>query len=67
MARLIRHDAKAPVEVAVSEKSAWICMCGLSKKKPYCDGTHRIANAEEEGKIYFYGPDGNKIEIGNQG
>ncbi|MBI2576291.1 CDGSH iron-sulfur domain-containing protein [Candidatus Woesearchaeota archaeon] len=66
MARIVRHDAKAPVEVKLGDKSAYICMCGLSKKKPYCDGSHRITAAEEEGKLFVYGSDGNKIEIVKQ-
>ena len=54
MARLIRHDATGPYEVKPSDKSTWICMCGLSKKRPYCDGTHSRLPEEEEGKLYRY-------------
>ena len=33
---------KAPIEVIVEPgKSYWWCACGLSKKQPFCDGSHR--------------------------
>jgi CDGSH-type Zn-finger protein len=28
-------------------------MCGLSKKKPFCDGSHKRAKDEEDGKLYL--------------
>lgn len=63
MARLIRHDAKEPKEVKVSEKSVWICMCGLSNNKPFCDGSHKKTKDEKEGKIYVYDEDNNRVEV----
>lgn len=29
----------APVELEEG-KNYWFCMCGLSKKQPFCDGSH---------------------------
>ncbi len=54
MARLIRHEGDGPVEVKPSDKSAWICMCGLSQNLPHCDGSHKEARQEEHGKCYVY-------------
>jgi CDGSH-type Zn-finger protein len=55
MARLIRHEATGPQEIKPSEKSAWVCMCGLSQKYPLCDGSHKIARSTEQaGKCYLY-------------
>ena len=52
MSRMLRHDAHGPVEV--KEAGAWICQCGLSKNKPYCDSSHNRTKDEAEGKTYFY-------------
>jgi CDGSH-type Zn-finger protein len=55
MARLIRHDQTGPCEIPPSDKSAWVCMCGLSKNLPHCDGSHKLAKQHEQpGKLYRY-------------
>ena len=56
MARLVRHDEQGPykVEVEGAEKPIWICGCGLSADKPYCDGSHKRTRDEEEGRLYVY-------------
>lgn len=33
-----------------------ICGCGLSKKFPICDGTHKGCKAEEPNHVYTYDP-----------
>lgn len=62
MARLIKHEEKMPQEVKVGDESKWICMCGLSKNKPFCDGMHKQIEGEEEGKLYKY-ENGERVEI----
>jgi len=55
MARLIKHTGVGPVEVPASDKSQWVCMCGLSSNYPFCDGRHKLAKQQEaEGKVYCY-------------
>lgn len=56
MARLVRHDEREPyrIDVEGAEKPIWICGCGLSANKPYCDGSHKATRAEEEGALYVY-------------
>ncbi len=55
MARLIEHTADGPEEIKPSDKSTWVCMCGLSKNLPLCDGSHKLARQQEsEGKLYRY-------------
>ena len=58
MARLVRHEEKEPyrVEVEGAEKPVWICGCGLSANKPYCDGSHKTTRAEEA-ELYMYEDD----------
>ncbi|MBI1374911.1 MAG: CDGSH iron-sulfur domain-containing protein [Phycisphaera sp.] len=58
MARLIKHTAVGPKEVPASDQSAWVCMCGLSKNYPFCDGSHKLARQQEaEGKTYLFDGD----------
>ncbi|MBI2581483.1 CDGSH iron-sulfur domain-containing protein [Candidatus Woesearchaeota archaeon] len=63
MARLVEHDAQGPVEVKAGSESRWICMCGLSKNKPYCDGSHKKTVDEEKGKVYVYDKEGRRTEV----
>lgn len=57
MARLVRMEGKGPVQV-----NGHVCMCGLSKNKPLCDGSHRQCHTEEEGKLYIY-DDEKRVEV----
>ena len=43
-------------------KDYWWCSCGLSKKQPFCDGSHKGSEftpvkytAQADGKIWFCG------------
>jgi len=59
MARLVRHDKNAPYEIpAGTELPAYICACGLSKNKPFCDGTHRKTRDENPQEVYSYDDNG---------
>jgi CDGSH iron-sulfur domain-containing protein 3 len=62
MVRLVRHEKNKPQEIKVGNESKWICMCGLSKNEPFCDGSHNLCNGEEEGKLYKY-VNGKRIEV----
>ena len=62
MTRVIRHDENRPEKINVDGESRAICMCGLSKTKPLCDGSHRETTNEENGKLYEY-KEGKRIEV----
>lgn len=54
MARLVKHTATKPHKLEIAGETKWICACGLSQNKPYCDGSHRACHDEEDGKVYTY-------------
>lgn len=63
MTRLVKRTAKGPQEIKPSDKSVWICMCGLSQNQPFCDGSHKKILDEKEGVVYRYNDDGTRQEV----
>jgi CDGSH-type Zn-finger protein len=64
MARIVRHVATAPVKIEPSDKPVFVCTCGLTKNFPFCDGTHKVARAEEPGTLHVYGEDRQSVSQG---
>ena len=62
MRKVLKSDQQ-PLEIKPQEKSAWICMCGLSKNQPFCDGSHKKIAGEETGKTYEYDAEGLRKEV----
>ena len=60
MARTVTKTDKVPLEIKPQTQSVWICMCGLSKNQPYCDGSHKAVLDEEDGKPYAYDEQGHR-------
>lgn len=59
MPRLVNKTAHGPKQVG--DKA--ICMCGLSKNQPFCDGSHIKTIDEDEKKLYWYDEKGKREEI----
>ncbi len=61
MRKVVKFDNR-PLEIKPQEKPVFICMCGLSKNQPYCDGSHKTVAGEEDGKVYEYDENGHRQE-----
>ncbi len=63
MARYVRHDRNRPYVIQVGDKNFALCACGLSKNKPYCDGTHKITWDEEADTFYGYDEQNDRVRV----
>jgi CDGSH-type Zn-finger protein len=62
MARLVKRTLQEPSRYVIEGKEVWLCKCGLSKKQPYCDSSHKLTKGEEPTKLYWYDEAGQRHE-----
>ncbi len=63
MARLVKRLRSQPYGVTIGGETKYICGCGLSNTQPFCDGTHKVTQAEKPGKIYWYDEEAQPHEV----
>lgn len=54
MARIIRHTRDTPYKIPPNVHALWVCGCGLSQNKPFCDGSHTQVRREDPAHLYIY-------------
>ena len=63
MSRIIRHDATGPALIEIGDKVVAVCQCGLSRNKPFCDGSHRATQDESPGVVYAYDAEKKRVPM----
>jgi len=78
--RVVKHESVKPFVIKLGElqqlkgkldeeaakTELHICACGLSKHKPFCDGSHRLVQNEDKEEIFLYNKSGQRIKLNGQ-
>ena len=63
MPRIVKVYKKKPFELHGPHGTVQICQCGLSKKMPFCDSSHKACIEEDDDKTYRYTDEGEREEV----
>lgn len=64
MSRLVLHERNRPYVIKVGNEEVYLCGCGLSENKPYCDGHHKMT-IDEKDRVFIYDHEGHRVEVSN--
>jgi len=62
MSRIVKRTHCEPYKLVIGGEEKYICQCGLSKKQPFCDGSHKYTAGELDGHLYWYDDTGTRHE-----
>lgn len=63
MSRVVIKIAQRPYKLMTTEGEKKICMCGLSKNQPFCDGSHHKTDGEDADTLYQYDEAGERMAL----